>query len=303
MKCLRLERNNAILDISPLDGLHEKTEIHWFSNPGFRQGGPKIEGPWLWVYVSGVGFDAGVDLLSQASDGAVTELEIATNGAIEGEAVGEYVWTSGKISPVLLFSPVLSEAGHEGGHINFGTVVNAMGVERIYDKSMVYGSITLHAPREQQTTMFSGGWGAEKVWLNGEFLHEKPYGVWTNDYQDFFPVTLKQGANVLLVGLYDPNQLVNVVSLFNVVGFFGFAPEAEYTVVSPGTGFTFSTDTTSVRVGDTFTVRVNAEKVTDLAGWQFDLTFNPDVLEVVEVNEGDFLKTDGGDHLLPTRHN
>ena len=81
------------------------------------------------------------------------------------------------------------------------------------------------APREQQTTMFSGGWGAEKVWLNGEFLHEKPYGVWNNDYQDFFPVTLKQGTNVLLVGLYNPNQLMNVVSLFNVVGFFGFAPD------------------------------------------------------------------------------
>ena len=143
LKHLRLERNN-ILNISALDGLREKTEIYWFSNPGFRQGGPKIEGPWLWVYVSGVGFSAGVDLISQASDGAVTELEIATNGAIEGEVVGEYVWTSGKISPVLLISPVLSEAGHEAGHINFGTVVNAMGVDRIYDKSMVYGSITLH---------------------------------------------------------------------------------------------------------------------------------------------------------------
>ena len=35
----------------------------------------------------------GVDILSQASDGAVTELEIATNGAIEGDAVGENVWT------------------------------------------------------------------------------------------------------------------------------------------------------------------------------------------------------------------
>ena len=64
--------------------------------------------------------------------------------------------------------------------------------------------------------------------------------------------------------------------------------------MSPGTGFTFSTDATSIRVGDTFTVHISAEKVTDLAGWQFDLTFNPDVLEAVEVSEGDFLKTSGG---------
>ena len=271
---LRLERNN-ISDISPLDGLQKNTEIFWFSNPGFRQGGPKIVGPWLWVLVPGAGFWDGVDLLSQASDVTVTELETATNGAIEGDAVGEYVWTSGKISPMLM---------EEG--INFSTVLNAMGVERPYDENMIYGSITLYAPREQQTTMFSGGWGAEKVWLNGEFLHEKPWGVWSNEYQDFFPATLKQGTNVLLVGLYNGKSAEGV-------GFFGFAPDAEYTVVSPGTGFAFSTDTTSVRVGDTFTVHISAEKVTDLAGWQFDLTFNPDMLEIVKVNEGDFLKTDG----------
>ena len=38
----------------------------------------------------------------------------------------------------------------------------------------------------------------------------------------------------------------------------------------------------------------NAEKVIDLAGWQFDIAFDPAALEAVEVNEGDFLKTDGG---------
>ena len=275
LELLRLERNN-ILDISALDELPEKTKIHWFSNPGFRQGGPKIEGPWLWVVVSGSGFDAGLDLLSQASDGAVTELEIATNGAIEGDPVGESVWTSGKISPVLV----------DGGNIS--TVLNAIGMERKYDENMIFGSITLYAPHEQQTTMFSGGWGSEKVWLNGESLHEKPWGVWSNEYQDFFPVTLKQGTNVLLVGLYTGHQ-----KNAEVVGFFGFAPDAEYTVVAPGTGFTFSTDATSVRVGDTFTLHINAEKVTGLAGWQFDLTFDPNVLEVVDVNEGGFLKREG----------
>ena len=277
LEVLRLERNN-ITDISPLDRLRENTKIYWFSNPGFRQGGPKIEGPWLWMLVPGDGYQDGIDLLSQASDGAITELRIATNGAIEGSPVGEHVWTSGKIAPVL--------RGNDGG--NIGTVLNALGMERKYDENAVYGSITLYAPREQQTTMFSGGWGAEKVWFNGEFLHEKPWGVWSNEYQDFFSVTLKQGTNVLLVRLYVGDQNAE-----GVVGFFGFAPDTEYTVVSPGTGFALSTDTTSVRVGDTFTVHVNAEKVTDLAGWQFDLTFDPSVLEVVEVKEDGFLKRRG----------
>ena len=58
-------------------------------------------------------------------------------------------------------------------------------------------------------------------------------------------------------------------------------------------GFSFSTDATPVRSGDSFTLRLSAEKVTDLAGWQTDITFDPNALEAVEVSEGDFLKTEG----------
>ena len=273
LEVLQLERNN-ISDISPLDGLRENTEIYWFSNPGFPQGGPKIEGPWLWVLVSGKGFhDDERDLLSQASDGVVTQLEIATSGATEGSSVGENVWTSHKIAPV--------------GIGNINTILNTIRMEKSHRENAVYGSVTVYSPREQQTTMFAGADGGYRVWLNGEFLHKNPVGVWAFGYQDFFPVTLKQGTNVLLVGVYGLDH-------WDISGYFGFAPETEYVVMTSGTGFAFSTDTPNVRVGDTFTLRIDAEKVTDLAGWQFDLTFNPDVLEVVEVNEGDFLKTDGG---------
>ena len=269
---LQLQSNN-ILDISPLDGLRENTEIHWFGNPGFPQGSPKIEGPWLWMLVPGDGFWDGVDLLSQASDGAVTELEIATSSATEGSPVGENVWTSHKIAPA------------EGDNIR--AMLNAIGMEGDNNiRNVVYGSLTLYSLREQQTRVFAGSDIAHKVWLNGELVHENLNWVWARDYQDYSPVTLKQGTNVLLVAVYDSGGEFS--------GYFGFSPDTEYMVVSPGTGFAFSTDTTSVRVGDTFTAHVNAEKVTDLAGWQFDLTFNADVLEVVEVNEGDFLKTDGG---------
>ena len=34
--------------------------------------------------------------------------------------------------------------------------------------------------------------------------------------------------------------------------------------------------------------------MSDLAGWQFDIAFDPTVLEAINVSEGDFLKTDGG---------
>ena len=56
----------------------------------------------------------------------------------------------------------------------------------------------------------------------------------------------------------------------------------------------FSIDETPVRVGDTFTLHLNAENVTDFAGWLCDIVFDPAALEAIEVSEGDFLKADGG---------
>ena len=77
----------------------------------------------------------------------------------------------------------------------------------------------------------------------------------------------------------------------NYNAFFGFEPGTDYTV-STGVGYTFSP--TPIHVGDTFTFNIRAENVSDLAGWQLDIAFDPAALEAVEVTEGDFLKTDGG---------
>lgn len=45
-------------------------------------------------------------------------------------------------------------------------------------------------------------------------------------------------------------------------------------------------------VGDTFTQTIQIQNAADLAGWQMDIAFNPDVLEVVEITAGDFLERD-----------
>ena len=65
-------------------------------------------------------------------------------------------------------------------------------------------------------------------------------------------------------------------------------------IEGPKLGLSFFSTTTNVRVGDTFILHLNSEKVTDLAGWQFGIVFDPAVLEAVEVSEGDFLKRQGG---------
>ena len=134
--------------------------------------------------------------------------------------------------------------------------------------------------------MYLGCDDGVKVWLNGNVVFRKTTsdGSLAN-YNVFFPVTLKKGGNVLFVALDDRNY-----SRWSA--FFGFEHGTEYTQALPGVGYVFSQ--TPIHAGDTFTVDIRAENVFDLAGWQFDITFDPAALEAVDVNEGDFLKTDGG---------
>ena len=265
-------RNNSISDFSHLEELPEETFVQMDRNEGFPSGGPKIAGPWLWVVLPGEGFHSGKDLLSQASGGKVTELSVATEGTTEGEPVGNNVWTSHKINP--------------NGH-NTSKLVSALGIDDSHQHRVMYGSIILHSHKEQQTTMFAGSDDHHKVWLNGKLINEKYHG-WHGDYEISFPTTLKQGKNVLLVAVFDYQ------GGWAGSAHFGFAPDTEYTVLPPGARFSLSTAATQVKVGNTFTLQLKGENISDLAGWQSDITFDPAVLKVDNVGEGGFLKQGGG---------
>ena len=92
---------NQISNLSPLDGLRENIKLVWHDNPAFPKGGPKIEGPWLWVVLPDTVGDhlVDTDLLSEASGGAVTEVEVSTHGATAGKSVGDSAWTSHRFPP------------------------------------------------------------------------------------------------------------------------------------------------------------------------------------------------------------
>ena len=265
---------NEISDLSPLDGLRENTKLEWYDNPIPLNGGPKIEVPWLWTWIPAPHYHGGTDMLAEATDGTVTELQIASHGATEGERGGNSEWTSHKLSPT--------------GNNNIRELTNALGWgpgRELYD-IVLYACITLYSPREQKTNLYLGCDDGVIVWFNGKSIFRK----WETseglaDYNVFLPVTLKQGKNVLFAALDDRNY--NLWSAF-----LGFETGVEYAVAPPGVGYAFSE--TPLHVGDTFTFGVRAEDVFDLAGWQFDIVFAPAVLEAVDVSEGDFLKTDGG---------
>ena len=266
-------RNNSVSDFSPLERLPDETFVRMTGNPGFPAGGPQITGPWLWAIVPGTRLDGNIDFLARATGGAATELKVATNGAKEGKAVGDSVWTLHRL------------AATGGDNINRMTDALGWGTgEDIYDH-IVYGSVVLDAPEEQETTMLVGSDDGVKVWLNGELVHQVLVTRGAGGYQDFFSVTLKQGKNVLLVALDNHGH-------GSFSGFFGFAPDAKYTVFQPGINFFFSTDAERYEVGETFTLHLNVENVSDFGGWQTDIVFDPAVLRADKVSEGDFLKED-----------
>ena len=288
LKKLELQLNN-ISDFSPLDPIRQNIEVfNWYSNPGFPEGGPKIVGPWLWLTLP-VGVDEDgplVDYLARVSNSKTTEQQIATLGATEYPVIGERVWSIGTLHPYNsndLWSNCdnVKKLLKSQDAIEFNS-----GPEFI-----VYGSMTLYSPRTQQTKIFIGADHGRKLWLNGKSVF---YAGWdyyyagnqSCDYQTFLPITLQKGKNVFLVRL---EHLIEEV-YWNL--FFGFEPGTEYSVVNPRVGYTFSEP--KIHAGDTFTLDLSAEDVFDLAGWQFDIAFDPAVLEVVEVNEGNFLKEDGG---------
>ncbi len=182
------------------------------------QAGPKIEGPWLWMIVpigdrsGGEAVSSGIDFLADASHGAVTETAIATEGANTGDIVGGKRWTPGKIAPT--------------GWNNMNDLVNAIGLGTgDVDHHVAYGVITLDSPSEQGTTMYVGSDDSVKVWINGALVHSNPIEGGTSGYQESFPVTLKQGPNILLVAVYE--------SWGAWSGFFGFENGTSYTVVPP----------------------------------------------------------------------
>ena len=211
--------------------------------------------------IAGTRLEPGIDLLSEATGGRTTEERIATDGATVGMPVGSDVWT-----------------------VNMLPATDRHNIGNMLSGGVIYGTVSIYSPREQQTRMHVGNEEGIKVWLNGDLVYEVLRGKELElGYNDFFPATLRQGRNVLLVAVSSPNPFTGA--------YFGFEPDTEYTV---GTGVGYAFSETPIHVGDTFTLDIRAENVSNLAGWQFDLAFDPATFEAVGLSEGDFLKTDGG---------
>ena len=179
-------------------GSEDKTVLLWDmqtlleQSPTLETGPNKITGPWLWMVTptragQGGARSNNVDSLAVASGGNVTEVDVAANGAREGDSVGNYVWTLGKIAET------------DGDNIN--EVINKINMAQgNIDDHSSYALITLEsATAQSDVTMRAGSDDSIKMWLNGEVVHNNPINRGAEDFQDRFTVDLKQGDNLLLV--------------------------------------------------------------------------------------------------------
>ena len=152
----------------------------------------KITGPWLWMIAptepwSGGAASIDIDSLAVASGGAVTEADIAANGARAGDFVGNYAWTFGEISAT--------------GGDNINECLNRIGMTNgNVDDHSSYALFQFQADTALHgVTMHVGSDDAIKVWLNGAVVHNHPVNRGAGDFQDTFPVNVVAGENLLLV--------------------------------------------------------------------------------------------------------
>ena len=172
----------------------------------------KIAGPWLWMIASTFPGEGGADsihidsLAAECADkhgSQVTEDMIAKIGANEGDQVGKYQWTSGKID---VDPPGTWDVLFGDGNIN-------KIIGKLYDKGDLddytsYALITVESDIYQSGKIGISSDDAFKVWLNGLVVGSKAMnrGADSENFQDEFNIKLKQGPNLLMVKVSERDQ-------------------------------------------------------------------------------------------------
>ncbi|MDE0635596.1 MAG: cohesin domain-containing protein [Candidatus Poribacteria bacterium] len=261
-----------------------------------------ITGPWLWMIAPtevnmGGAASTDVDSLAMVSGGTTTETDIATNGANEGDVVGNYAWA-------------ISEIRHTGIDNtyeidNVTDVINGIGWAngKVRDHSS-YALINLHSTTTQNNVnMNVGSDNSIKVWLNGEVVFKNPINRGSNGFQDSFQVNIKQGDNLLLVKVSQGDGYWTM--------FVSIDADVTYeipTTKDPNLEEIPHTDATvsiiplpveSPAVGELFTVSLTLTDGEDIAGYQATIQYDTTALRFVSTEDGDFLPS--GSFSIPRK--
>ena len=167
-------------------------------SPNIVEANTPIRGPWLWIIAptepgQGGAASTDVDSLAVASGGAVTEADVAVNGATEGDIVGDYAW-------ILAELPEESNVNPRIGNINQMLVTAGVTESSDLDDFSSYALIVLESKTDHSNvTMKVGSDDSIKVWLNGSVVHTNAINRASLGFDDTFTVDLVAGDNLLLV--------------------------------------------------------------------------------------------------------
>ena len=195
-----------------------------------------IQGPWLWIAAptdpnAGGGVSTEIGSLVEASNGGVTETDVAQNGVNEGDIIGQFQWTSGLINNTheackqfcsVSFFGIGKGCATLCWLNNINDVFNALGFGTggNIKSHTAYALINVVSPSNQNNAVMGvKSDDAIKVWLNGEVIHREaatvlgcrsihvsgafdptvctPDSDSPTEYS--IPVKLKAGDNLLLV--------------------------------------------------------------------------------------------------------
>jgi len=127
--------------------------------------------------------------------------------------------------------------------------------------------------------------------LASAWLHGLPSWWWRNYWYDPRVDLLKKGLSpiqylfdLIIIGRHwlwsDPPSAMSAVNVGAVT-------------TDPSTTVSVSPATTTALVGQTITVNITVSTVSNLVGWMAGITFNPNVLTCLSVQEGPFLSQEG----------
>ena len=151
----------------------------------------EITGPWLWMIAPTLQFEGGarsidVDSLAAASNGAVTEADVAIHGANAGDRLGNFVWTPGRISAL------------QNNNIN-DCLNRIRMIEGDVNDHSAYALFSWVSDTDGTRRMYVGYDDAIKIWLNGEMVYRTAANRHLYNSGASFQVNLKRGQNLLLV--------------------------------------------------------------------------------------------------------
>ena len=257
----------------------------------------KITGPWLWLIApTNERWNDGqeleritdIDSLAVASGSAVTEADVAVNGAEPGDVVGNYAWQPG-------FLVDDSNTGGLGNNIN--KLVKQSGVARghlaedpsyqvLTDNHAFYGLIMLSSDTAQSALMHVGSDDMVKIWLNGTVVHNNPAARGASDFQETLPINLEAGENLLLVKVNNTyghwTVYVGVEGNVTAEGISEELDTAALVSLSPS-------PLELPDVGESFTLNLEIAEAGEISGYEATIRFNYRILHFLGSEPGDFL--------------